>query len=72
MTDTKALREKIEESGLKYGFIAEKLGLSRFGLKKKIDNDSSFKAEEIQKMCEVLSLTLKEREEIFFVMNVGK
>ena len=72
MTNTELLKQRIEESGLKYGFIAEKLGLSRFGLKKKIDNDSSFKAEEIQKMCEVLFLTLEEREEIFFASNVGK
>ena len=38
MTNTKLLNEKIVESGLKRKFIAEKLGLSTYGLQRKIEN----------------------------------
>lgn len=32
MTDTELLKRKIHESGLKYGYIAEKVGISRTSL----------------------------------------
>lgn len=67
MTNTQSLKDIIDKSGLKYGFIAKELGLSRYGLKKKIENESSFKAEEIQKLCIILHIdSYDEREKIFF------
>lgn len=67
MTNTQLLKDIIDKSGLKYGFIAKELGLSRYGLKKKIENESSFKAEEIQKLCIILHIdSYDEREKIFF------
>lgn len=67
MTNTQLLKDIIDKSGLKYGFIAKELGLSRYGLKKKIENESSFKAEEIQKLCIILRIdSYDEREKIFF------
>lgn len=67
MTNTQLLKDVIDKSGLKYGFIAKEIGLSRYGLKKKIENDSSFKAEEIQKLCAILHIdNYEEREKIFF------
>ena len=71
MTNTKALERKISESGLKLGFIAEKLNISYHWLKKKINNEQPFKAYEIQILCDVLSISdLEEKETIFFASDV--
>ena len=66
MTDTAALRDTIKNSGLKYNFIASKLGLSTMGLLKKVENETEFKASEIKKLSELLRLTSDERDRIFF------
>lgn len=66
MTDSQMLRGKIEQSGYKLGFIALSLNLTRQGLRKKLDNESEFKASEIQSLKNLLKLTNKERDEIFF------
>lgn len=66
MTDTKALRRKIRESGLKYIYLAEQLGLSPYGLQKKIDNLSEFKASEICKLSDILGISDTEVRTIFF------
>ena len=67
MTNTKLLKEVIEKSGLKIGFIAEFVGISRQSLWNKINNLSPFNQYEIDKMCDVLSITsLKQKEAIFF------
>lgn len=66
MTDSQILRDKIEQSGYKLGFIALSLNLTRQGLRKKLDNESEFKASEIQSLKNLLKLTNKERDEIFF------
>lgn len=71
MTDTKALREKISERGLKLKFVAEKVGLSYQGLQNKIENKSDFTTTEISTLCELLNITsLKEKESIFFATKV--
>lgn len=71
MTDTKALREKIAERGLKLKFVAEKVGLSYQGLQNKIENKSDFTTTEISTLCELLNITsLKEKESIFFATKV--
>lgn len=67
MTNTELLMDFIKKSGLKLGFIADQMDLSRFGLSKKINNDSEFKASEIEKLCNLLDITsLEDRERIFF------
>ena len=67
MTNTNLLKEKIENSGLKIGFIADFVGISRQLLWKKINNLTPFNQYEIDKMCEVLRInSLKEKESIFF------
>lgn len=71
MTDSKLLENLIRESGLKYKFIAEKLGISYYGFRKKINNESDFTAPEIEKLCEILSIkSLEKRHEIFFAQEV--
>lgn len=66
MTNTRKLRDEIQSKGLKYTFVAAYLGLTPNGLKKKIENDSEFKASEIKKLYELLELSELERSEIFF------
>lgn len=71
MSDTKLLREKINNSGIKLVFIADKLGLSPQGLRNKLSNKSEFTASEIVSLCEILNIkSLKERESIFFARDV--
>lgn len=71
MTNTKLLERKIAESGLKRGFIADKLGISYHWLSKKISNEVPFKAYEIQILCSLLCITdLHEKEAIFFAPDV--
>lgn len=73
MTDTERLKEIISNSGYKKIFIAKQLGISPFGLDKKITNASEFKASEIDTLCNLLQIkTLAEKERIFFAKQVDK
>lgn len=47
MTNTALLKAAIQKSGLKYKYLAEQLGLSTYGLQKKVENATEFKASEI-------------------------
>ncbi len=68
MTNTKLLREKIDASGLKLQYIADQLGITRFGLYKKLQDGSEFKPSQIVKLCELLRIeTAEEREQIFLI-----
>ena len=66
MTDTMALRNAVEKSGLKYGRIALEMGITSYTLQKKVENKTEFKASEIVKLSDLLSLTDAERSSIFF------
>lgn len=66
MTDTILLRESIQNSGYKIGFIAEKCGVSRATLSKKINNKSYFTQKEIATLCELLEISPGIRNRIFF------
>lgn len=70
MTDSEALSKAIENSGLKLTFIANKLELSREGFYKKLNNQTEFKASEIVKLQDILNLSNKERDKIFFTDKV--
>lgn len=70
MTDTTRLNEAIAESGITIVAIAKKIGISREGLYKKINNDTEFKASEISAMQRILGLTNEERDIIFFAKEV--
>lgn len=68
MTNSEELMKLIEERGLKLKFVAEKLGLSSYGLSLKISNKNEFKTSEVSALCEFLDITsLREKERIFFV-----
>lgn len=68
MTNTELLNKKIEASGYKRSYIAKAIGLkSAYGLSKKINNETEFKAKEINALCELLNISsLEEKEAIFF------
>ena len=66
MTDTKLLREKMDQSGYKLRFIAEKVGITYQCLLKKMNNETEFKASEIQILYDLLGLDETDRESIFF------
>lgn len=66
MTDTMLLREKMDQSGYKLRFIAEKAGLTYQGLLNKLNNVREFKASEIKALSDLLNLTEAERTAIFF------
>lgn len=73
MTNSALLKKKIKESGVKLGFIVEKLNTSYLWLNKKIENEQDFKAWEIQTLCEILGINdLAEKDRIFFAKNVEK
>lgn len=67
MVDTQKLCKRIDESGLKKYYIASKVGLTTYGLQKKINNQTQFKANEIEELCIILKIkTLEEKEKNFF------
>lgn len=65
--NTELLQKKIKDSGLKMGFIAEKLGRSRQALSDKIKGETEFLPSEIRVLCELLRLTDEERRLIFLI-----
>lgn len=66
MTDTRLLRNVIGLKGLKYKYLADELGITAYSLQKKLENDNEFKASEIKRLAEILDLSLKEKDKIFF------
>lgn len=70
MTDSTLLNEEIVDSGITITAIARKLGITREGLYKKINNETEFKASEILSMQRILNLTNKKRDSIFFANKV--
>ena len=70
MTNTELLNKRIEASGYKRSYIAKAIGLkSAYGLSKKINNETEFKATEINALCELLNInSLEEKEAIFFAI----
>lgn len=65
--NTKPLQQKIKDSGLKMGFIAEKLGRSRQALSDKIQGKTEFLPSEIRILCELLHLSDDDRRLIFLI-----
>lgn len=69
MTDSVALRSAIKNSGLKYGALAERIGITAYSLQKKIDNRVEFKSSEIAKLADILGLTGDAFNAIFFAID---
>lgn len=69
MTDTALLKSAITASGLKLGFIAERIGMSRQSLYRCIKGETEFKQSQIAALCDILSLNRRDMERIFFKTN---
>lgn len=69
LTNSNLFRAAVEKAGIKYKFLAKTLGLTPYGLQKKIDNLSEFKASEISRVSETLNLSESDRNSIFFAKN---
>lgn len=66
MVKLDALKTRVRASGLKMQSVAEKLGISRASLWKKMSGRVEFKVSEIAEISKVLNLTSDERDYIFF------
>lgn len=66
MTNTELLKQKMEDSGYRFSWIAKQLNLSSYGLRKKVYGENKFYVEEMKKLCEILKINEKEKEKIFF------
>lgn len=67
MTNTMMLESIIDDRGIKKGKLAEKMGISSSSLRRRIDNDVQFRAEEINTLCRLLNITdANTMETIFF------
>lgn len=64
MTNTNKLKAAIVENGQTIAKIAEKMGVSRFTLHKKLHNQTEFKASEIEALRNILKI--KSIDEVFF------
>lgn len=66
MTNTAMLEDYIKKSGYKKAFLADAIGNSRQGFALKCNNKSEFRASEIDTLCKLLNITVKDRMAIFF------
>lgn len=57
---------KIKEHGTTLEQFAGEVGISLSAIRRKINEDTQFTREEIEKICELLNLTNEELLEIFF------
>lgn len=73
MTNVELLRAKIEQSGKKKGYLAEKCGLSYAAFNRRVSGAVEFTSSEIQALCVELGITdWAEKEAIFFAAQVAK
>ena len=56
MTNVQLLEEKIQKSGLKKVFIAEKIGVTPNTLTALLNNKAEFKVSQIRVICQVLNI----------------
>ena len=66
LTNTEALRKKIDDAGYKLSFVAQKCNLTYQGFMNKVNNVTSFLASEIMVLRDLLHLTDAEIITIFF------
>ena len=71
MTDTEKLKKAIADSGLKKGYIAKQMGISRVSLDNYINNRAEFRASHIEALSTILQLDPEQRMAIFFAVNGG-
>lgn len=67
MTNCELLKKKINDCGVRKGYICSVLDISYGSLKKKLDGIVEFKLSEVDLLCEILHIkSLREKNDIFF------
>ena len=66
----KLLEKKIKESGLKKGYIADKLGVSPQTFSSRLRGEIGWTVKEIAITCRLLNLSARDRDQIFFSKDV--
>lgn len=66
MCDTERFKELIDANGVKYGFLANMLGLSLKSFYNKMYCKTEFKFSEAKKLAEFFEITVKERDQVFW------
>lgn len=72
MVDLKTLNKTIDQSGMKLSAISDKMGVTRTTLYNKVSGRTEFNASEIETLANVLHLSEKDRNSIFFAKSVVK
>ena len=68
MTNTALLIQKIEDSGLKKAYIAEKINMTYANFWRMLESGAEFKPSQINTLCDLLRIEdLEERKEIFLI-----
>ena len=62
---------KISESGIKRYKLAEELKITTGSLRNKLNSKTSFTWHEVQKLAQILHLSARECEQIFFTAEVA-
>ena len=70
MTNTSLLEDYIKRSGYRKSSIAEYIGITAYAFALKCNNKSEFKATEIDMLCKLLRIGIKDRMSIFFANQV--
>lgn len=66
MINAERLRNCIEEKGLKYGYIAERLDITVQSLQRKIDGIYDFKLSEVISLIQILNLNWDEHRDYLY------
>lgn len=66
MVDTKALKERIDESGMTIVAISSKSGMLRETLYNRLKGKSDFRLSEVMALTNILHMSKEERDKIFF------
>ena len=66
MTDIKALKSRINQSGISMTALSRKTGILRETLYNRLAGKGEFKASEISALGTALNLSVSEKDDIFF------
>ena len=69
-TNVELLKAKIDESGYKLQFLADRCGVTYPSLKNRLNGSVEFRVDEMRILSELLRLNDVERNAIFFAQNV--
>jgi len=69
VTNTKLLKERVQQSGLKKNYIASALGMSRPTLNAYLEGKAEFRVSHMNILCALLDIDTEQREAIFFDHN---